>query len=122
MGSSGQPGDGPDSLGPPIRPCSKWGLAVAASPQSTGRSYRPISPLPPGFDTVPLDIVDRTFSGSRRRYVSVLLSVPRSDDHASSKAWELPSTLSGGARTFLPGGIPSAAAVIQTIWSYPMAL
>ena len=46
-GSSGQPGDGPDTHGPPIRPCSRWGLAVAASPQTTGRSYRPISPLPP---------------------------------------------------------------------------
>ena len=36
---------GPHS--PPIRPCSRWGLTVAASPQATGRSYRPISPLPP---------------------------------------------------------------------------
>ena len=44
-GSSGQPGDGPDTHGPPIWPCSRWGLAVAASPQTTGRSYRPISPL-----------------------------------------------------------------------------
>ena len=30
---------------PPIRPCSRWGLAAAASPQTAGRSYRPISPL-----------------------------------------------------------------------------
>ena len=45
-GSSNQPGDGPDTHCPPIRPCSRWGLAVAASPQTTGRSYRPISPLP----------------------------------------------------------------------------
>ena len=32
-------------LSPPIWPCSRWGLAAAASPQSAGRSYRPISPL-----------------------------------------------------------------------------
>ncbi len=46
-GSSGQPGDESDPRTPPIRPCSKWGLTVAASPQTTGRSYRPISTLPP---------------------------------------------------------------------------
>ena len=46
-GSSSQPGGGPDTHCPPIRPCSKWGLTVAASPPPTGRSYRPISPLPP---------------------------------------------------------------------------
>ena len=33
-------------LRPPIWPCSRWGLAAAASPQAAGRSYRPISPLP----------------------------------------------------------------------------
>ncbi len=38
---------GPHS--PPIWPCSRWGLAVAVSPQATGRSYRPISTLPPAF-------------------------------------------------------------------------
>ena len=32
-------------LCPPIWPCSRWGLATAASPQTAGRSYRPISPL-----------------------------------------------------------------------------
>ena len=32
-------------LSPPIWPCSRWGLAAAASPQTAGRSYRPISPL-----------------------------------------------------------------------------
>lgn len=32
-------------LCPPIWPCSRWGLAAAASPQAAGRSYRPISPL-----------------------------------------------------------------------------
>ena len=46
-GSSGQPGDESAPPTPPIRPCSKWGFTVAASPQTTGRSYRPISTLPP---------------------------------------------------------------------------
>ena len=32
-------------LCPPIWPCSRWGLATVASPQTVGRSYRPISPL-----------------------------------------------------------------------------
>ena len=62
LGSSGQPGDGPDAHSPPIWPCSRWGLAAGASPHAAGRSYRPISPLP-------------RLSGSRRRYVSVPLSV-----------------------------------------------
>ena len=44
--SSSQPGDEPGAHSPSIRPCSRWGLAAAASPQSAGRSYRPISPLP----------------------------------------------------------------------------
>jgi len=43
--SSSQPGDEPGTHSPPIWPCSRWGLAAAASPQSAGRSYRPISPL-----------------------------------------------------------------------------
>jgi len=46
-GSSGQPGDGPDTHCPPIWPCSKRGLAAGMSPYAAGRSYRPISPLPP---------------------------------------------------------------------------
>ena len=84
-GSSSQPGDGPDTHSPPIRPCSRWGLTVATSPQTTGRSYRPISPL----------------SASGGRYVSVPLSVPDSRNPVIG-AWELPSTLPSGARTFLP--------------------
>ena len=44
--SSSQPGDEPGAHSPSIRPCSRWGLTAAASPQSAGRSYRPISPLP----------------------------------------------------------------------------
>ena len=46
LGSSSQPGDGPDAHGPPIWPCSRWGLAAGVSPHAAGRSYRPISPLP----------------------------------------------------------------------------
>lgn len=53
-------------LSPPIWPCSRWGLAAAASPQSAGRSYRPISPLSRFWSNGPA-------SG---RYVSVPLSVP----------------------------------------------
>ena len=44
--SSSQPGDEPGAHSPSIRPCSRWGLAAAASPQPAGRSCRPISPLP----------------------------------------------------------------------------
>ena len=46
-GSSGQPGDGPDTHCPPIWPCSRRGLTAGMSPYAAGRSYRPISPLPP---------------------------------------------------------------------------
>ena len=46
-GSSGQPGDGPDAHCPPIWPCSRRGLTAGMSPYAAGRSYRPISPLPP---------------------------------------------------------------------------
>ena len=48
-GSSGQPGDEPDTRVPSIRPCSRWGLAAAASPQRPGaltarlQPYRRIS-------------------------------------------------------------------------------
>ena len=63
-GSSGQPGDGPGTHSPPIRPCSRWGLAVAVSPQTTGRSYRPISPLSRQVGTV---CFCATFRPPRRR-------------------------------------------------------
>jgi len=46
MGSSSQPGDGPDTLSPPIWPCSGWGLPATVSPRTAGSSYLPISPLP----------------------------------------------------------------------------
>ena len=102
-GSSGQPGDEPDTRVPSIRPCSRWGLAAAASPQRPGaltarlQPYRRISQR--------RRILWRGVSGrnARRRYVSVPLSVPGSRPKAAAKAWALPSTLSGGARTFLPG-------------------
>ena len=48
-GQAANPGTGPDTHSPPIRPCSRWGLTVAVSPQATGRSYRPISTLPPAW-------------------------------------------------------------------------
>ena len=95
-GSSSQPGDGPDAHSPPIWPCSRWGLAAAASPQTAGRSYRPISPL------------SRSESG---RYVSVPLSVP---DQVGT--WALPSTLPRGARTFLPSSLARKTAVTQSAW------
>ena len=41
----------------------------------------------------------------RRRYVSVPLSVPCGSRETGAEAWALPSTLSGGARTFLPGEV-----------------
>ena len=81
---------------PPIRPCSRWGLTVAASPQATGRSYRPISPLPP--ISLPRNSPHVITKRTRWRYVSVPLSVLC----IAAKSWALPSTPSGGARTFLP--------------------
>ena len=86
--SSSQPGDEPGARGPSIWPCSRWGLTAAASPQTAGRSYRPISPLP---------------RCRRRRGGMFLCHFPSSaPDWSLAKAWGLPSTLPGGARTFLP--------------------
>ena len=67
--SSSQPGDEPGAHSPSIRPCSRWGLAAAASPQSAGRSYRPISPLP-RFDLAVTGAVCfcATFRPPRRTY------------------------------------------------------
>ena len=75
-------------LCPPIWPCSRWGLAAATSPQTAGRSYRPISPLsfPSGKDGMFLC-----------HFPSPSGALPPSPD-----AWVLPSTLPRGARTFLP--------------------
>ncbi len=75
-------------LSPPIWPCSRWGLAAVASPQTTGRSYRPISPLP--FHCWKDGMFLCHFPSPNR-----VLPPPRG-------AWELPSTLPRGARTFLP--------------------
>jgi len=89
-------------LSPPIWPCSRWGLAAAASPQTAGRSYRPISPLsfPYGEDGMflchfpfPMQVL-RTGIGT----------------------WELPSTLPRGARTFLPPPHAGRTAVTQSAW------
>ena len=86
--SSGRPGDEPGAHSPSIWPCSGWGLAAAASPQPAGRSYRPISPLP--TTRKPLAVCFcATFRPPRRTNPSAI-------------AWALPSTLPGGARTFLP--------------------
>ena len=86
--SSGRPGDEPGAHSPSIWPCSGWGLAAAASPQPAGRSYRPISPLP--TTRKPLAVCFcATFRLPRRTNPSAI-------------AWALPSTLPGGARTFLP--------------------
>ena len=68
---------------PPIWPCSGWGLTAAASPRTAVSSYLTISPL----------------SHNVRRYVSVSLSV--TDAPKNGGPWALPSTLPGGARTFL---------------------
>ena len=94
LGSSGQPGDGPDSHGPPIWPCSRWGLAAGTLPHAAGRSYRPISPLPARLRRSAVCFC-ATFRPRRPRY---------------AEAWALPSTLSGGARTFLPETRSPAAA------------
>ena len=89
LGSSSLPGDGPGTLGPPIRPCSRWGLTTAASPRPVVSSYLTFSPL------------SRLVSTTHRDgMVSVPLSVPLCPK--ASRPWALPSTLPGGARTFLP--------------------
>ena len=44
-GSCSQPGGESGAHGPPIWPCSGWGLPAAVSPRSAGSSYLPISPL-----------------------------------------------------------------------------
>ena len=87
-GSSSQPGDGPDTHGPPIWPCSRWGLAAAASPQTAGRSYRPISPL--------------SFQCGKDGMFLCHFPFPIPVRRTCIGTWELPSTLPRGARTFLP--------------------
>jgi len=53
-----------------------------------------------GRTLLPSDFTLTGPSTTGRRYVSVPLSVP--DSVARAGAWALPSTPSGGARTFLP--------------------
>ena len=81
--SSGLPGEGPDAHSPPIWPCSGWGLTAAALPRSAVSSYLTISTLSHGVG----------------RCVSVSLSVFAA--RLDGEPWALPSTLPGGARTFL---------------------
>ena len=50
--------------------------------------------------------------GAGRRYVSVPLSVP-AGRNAAGEAWALPSTLPGGARTFLPAPASRRAAATR---------
>ena len=87
-------------LSPPIWPCSRWGLAAAASPQTAGRSYRPISPL------------------SLHRWKDGMFlchfPFPISSFRTYIGTWELPSTLPRGARTFLPSSIAGRTAVTQS--------
>ena len=87
--SSSQPGDGPGTHGPPIRPCSKWGLAATVSPRIAGRSYHPFSPLP------------RWPRRPHGRYCLCATFRLPGDSLYHRRAWALPSTLPGGARTFL---------------------
>ena len=54
-------------LCPPIWPCSRWGLAAAASPQTAGRSYRPISPWPRRVEVVCFCATFRPPTGRCRR-------------------------------------------------------
>ena len=71
--SCGQPEDGPGAHGPPIRPCSRWGLPDAP----VTRGIREL--LPHDFTLIPIRlrfgsrVPDRV--GTSGRYVSVALSV-----------------------------------------------
>ena len=98
------------------------GVAAGVERPTRGRAGHPLSPylalLQAGFDRRYVAIRGRALlppdftlaAGCRRRYVSVPLSVAaapglrhRGDSAGRrSDAWELPSALSGGARTFLP--------------------
>ena len=102
-------------------------VAIGVKRPTRGRAGHPLSPysalLQVGFDRHCVAAADRTLLPSDftltasfasllvasrlhlrtcRRYVSVPLSVPRSSVATATEAWALPSTLSGGARTFLP--------------------
>ena len=96
------------------------GVATEVKRPTRGRAGRPQPPylalLQVGFGRRCVTVDDRTLLPSdftlilpslEGRYVSVPLSVPRGSPDASgasAEAWALPSTLPGGARTFLPDG------------------
>ena len=87
-------------LSPPIWPCSRWGLAAAASPQTAGRSYRPISPL--------------SFQCGKDGMFLCHFPFPMQVLRTGIGTWELPSTLPRGARTFLPPPHAGRTAVTQS--------
>ncbi len=89
--SCSQPGDESSTHSPPIWPCSGWGLPAAASLQTAGSSYLPISPLlrqaeavcfcgafrrvtPPGRYPAPCPVGARTF-----------LSLPTNRERAATR-------------------------------------
>ena len=88
-------------------------VAIGVEQPTRGRAGHPWSPylalLQVGFSRRYVTAVDRTLLPSDftlvpiwlGRYVSVPLSVPDSG-YPVIGAWELPSTLPSGARTFLP--------------------
>ena len=71
--------------------CSRRGLLSRPVTRPLVRSYRTISPLPPSSAAT-------SAAGTGRRYVSVRFPSARA-------AWELPSALSRGARTFLDAAL-----------------
>ncbi len=81
-GRAGRPMGPPKKARPPIRSCSGWGLPSRPVTRPLVRSYRTVSPLPSPIGAE--GGLSLWHFPSRRR------------------AWELPSTLPGGARTFLP--------------------
>ena len=85
---------GPDQSYPLIRPCSRWGLPSQPVARLLVGSYPAVSPLP-------------RLSGSLRKAVAVcfLLHFPyprRPTCEGRLGRWTLSTTLSCGARTFLP--------------------
>ena len=101
----------------PHRPVGRGSVATGVKRSTRGRAGRPwslyLALLQVGFGRRCVAALGRTLlppdftladqPKTGRRYVSVPLSVPGSVSRAG--AWALPSTLSGGARTFLPEAI-----------------
>ena len=106
----------------PHRPVGRGSVAAEVKRPTRGRAGHSWSPylalLQVGFGRrcvaargrtlLPPDFTLADAPKTRRRYVSVPLSVPGSVSRAG--AWALPSTPSGGARTFLPEAQGPAAA------------